>query len=329
MSKRKLSKQQQARIADKQRRELDSEQQHRNTDARSGRIVSHFGQQLEVESLDENSNGQVVRCYQRANLPDLVTGDHVLWQQEDNEEGVIIAMKDRDNLFYRQVAEGKSKPVAANIDLVLVVFALVPEPHTSLIDRYLVALDAMGLPAALVLNKQDLLSPSNTAEFDKVLSIYSSLGYPAVAVSATEGTGLAALQELLAGKTTVVVGQSGVGKSSLINCLGQRDLAAVGALSEAHSKGIHTTTTAHLYHLADCDLIDSPGIRDFSVDHLSREQIQHGYRELRTLSGLCKFRDCSHRNEPGCAVQPAVAEGTVSEERLQNYLHLLQLISTQ
>jgi len=331
MTKRRLSQQQGTRIVEKQQRQLTGEQDSNTSalpvDKCNGLVISHFGQQLDVESLPTTGEPTVVRCYQRANLPALVTGDKVVWEAGDNGEGVIVAVADRTSVFGRPAFDGNFKPMAANIDKVLVVVAPLPEPFPNLIDRYLVAIETLGLTPVLVLNKCDLSAEIASRGLDKMLSLYESIDYEVYRISALEGSGFENLQAALRGLTTVLVGQSGVGKSSLINRLGQEQVAVVGALSEARAKGTHTTTTAKLFHMGDCDLIDSPGIREFSLGHIGQEQLFDGFREFRPYAGMCKFRDCQHLTEPGCAIQAAALAGAISSERLKSYFQILQTIT--
>lgn len=336
MSKRRLSKQQKDRIAENQRKELTqksaelSSSEHSAEQNCNGRVISHFGQQLEIESLLPQQQGRIVRCHQRANLPKLVTGDLVVWEEDGSDTGIIVAAGERQNLFARpssasgSARAGDLKPIAANIDLVLVIFSVLPEPFMNLIDRYLVAIECLGLQPQLVLNKVDLLENTDSSDLDSMLSIYQAIGYNTLRVSAVQGQGMAELEQSLAGKTAVLVGQSGVGKSSLINKLGLHDMALVGELSQGKSKGTHTTTTARLFHLASFDLIDSPGIRKFGLGHIDQQQLIDGFIELRALSGQCKFRDCAHQSEPECAIRDAVARGEVHQRRLDSYFQILK-----
>ena len=333
MSKRRLSKHQKSRITEKQQREIEAVtySQFSNTNTSSncnGRIISHFGKQLDVEVLNKNGSPRTVRCHQRANLPDLVTGDLVVWDQEGDESGVIVAVNERQNLFARPDAAGNLKPVAANIDIVLIVFAVMPEPFMNLIDRYLVAVNNLGLEPLLVFNKIDLLNEQNSDEFNSILSIYEELGYPVQRVSALTGRGIAKLEEALSVKTTVFVGQSGVGKSSLVNRLGLAKMTDVADLSQKKYKGTHKTTTARLFHLRNCDVIDSPGIREFHLGHITQTELLSGFRELNELAGNCKYRDCSHQTEPGCAIQEALIAGKIFPQRLENYFKILQMMET-
>ncbi|PCJ27785.1 MAG: ribosome biogenesis GTPase RsgA [SAR86 cluster bacterium] len=332
MTKRRLSKHQLARISENQQKELvGSAGLSASDDATSlekcnGRVISHFGKQVDVESMDPKQNGRIVRCHQRANLPRLVTGDLVVWEEEGVDSGVVLALGARRNLFGRPNSSGVFKPVAANIDLVLVVFASSPMPHVSLIDRYLVAIENLQLQAMLILNKSDLLKEEDVIDMDNMLSNYEKIGYALHKVSAEDGNGIDQLEQSLAGKTTILVGQSGVGKSSLINRLGLDAIAEVGPLSQTRDTGTHTTTTSRLFHLRSCDLIDSPGIREFGLGHIDQQQVFDGFIELKPLSGHCKFRDCSHRIEPGCAVQLAREKGDISHARVESYFRIVDSI---
>ena len=325
MSKRRLSDQQKSRISEKQQKEFSAAENTSSIQEAkyNGRVVSHFGQQLDVEILTGRNAGTLMRCHQRANLPPLVTGDLVLWEEDTEETGIIIAQAERKNVFGRADKKGQFKPVAANLDCVLIVFAVVPEAFLNLMDRYLVAISQLGLAPVLVLNKVDLLEAQQIEKIDNMLSIYRNLGYPLYEVSALAGTGLEALEHQLLDKTTVLVGQSGVGKSSLINKLGFDRLAEVGGLSDSKYKGTHTTTTSRLFHLRRFDLIDSPGIREFSLGQMGIDEVLNGFIELKEHSSKCKFRDCGHNLEPGCAIQAAIATGEIQRERFESYKRIL------
>ena len=331
MSKRKLSRQQAWRIEkiQRERAERAARRDDRAHEAlasgelgpeQEGLVVAHFGTQVAVES----SPGEVRRCHLRANIEGLVTGDRVVWCDGDP-VGVVVAALERDSELSRPDSQGNLKPVAANIDQILVVIAPYPQPHANLIDRYLVAAEAVGIEPVLLLNKTDLLDsePGLREAVDALLAPYPELGYRVLRTSAKSG-GADGLAAALRGRTSVFVGQSGVGKSSLVNMLLPEADIKVGALSENTLKGTHTTTTATLSHL-DCGgaLIDSPGIREFGLWHMSREQVEQGFREFRPLLGHCRFRDCRHESEPGCAVLAAVEEGSIREERLDSYRHIV------
>ncbi|QFU74568.1 small ribosomal subunit biogenesis GTPase RsgA [Halioglobus maricola] len=287
---------------------------------REGMVIAHYGTQVAVES----DTGTVQRCHIRANIDGLVTGDKVVWC-EGEPTGVIVAQLERDTVLCRPDPHGKLKAVAANIDQILIVIAPYPEPHANLLDRYLVASEVVGIEPVIVVNKTDLLDqdPAQQQLMDMLLEVYPSLGYRILRTS-NKDDGLDELQAALHERTSVFVGQSGVGKSSLVNKLLPEAGLRVGALSENTLKGTHTTTTAQLFHM-DCggSLIDSPGIREFGLWHMSRGEVEQGFREFRELLGYCKFRDCQHEHEPGCAILQALDEGVITEERLGSYRHII------
>lgn len=289
-----------------------------------GLVIAHFGVQVDVETLEGPERGQVRRCYRRANLPALVTGDRVVWRADNQQSGVIVALQPRRTELYRPDHRGQLKPVAANVDRLVIVFAALPQPHRNLIDRYLVAAEQAQLEPLLVLNKADLLALPEHAEIRSWLDDYNSLGYRTLCLSADSGEGLDRLRGELKDHVSVFVGQSGVGKSSLVNALLPDADLRVGALSEMTGKGTHTTTTARLFHFpAGGDLIDSPGIREFGLTHISHEDLLEGFIEFRPFLGHCRFRDCQHLHEPGCALLTAVADGAISAGRMNSYRHIL------
>ncbi|SDI56546.1 ribosome biogenesis GTPase [Pseudomonas flavescens] len=290
----------------------------------TGLVIAHFGVQVEVEATDGELSGQVFRCHLRANLPTLVTGDRVVWRPGNQGIGVIVAQLPRDTELCRPDTRGQLKPVAANVDLIVIVFAPLPEPHANLIDRYLVAAEHAGIRPLLLLNKADLIDAQNEPALNVLLGVYRQLGYPVLEVSALEGDGMEQLKQQLDGNISVFVGQSGVGKSSLVNSLLPGVETRVGALSELTGKGTHTTTTARLFHFpGGGQLIDSPGIREFGLVHVSRDDVEAGFIEFAELLGHCRFRDCKHDREPGCALLAALQDGRIQPQRMNSYRHIL------
>lgn len=288
-----------------------------------GLIISHFGRQVDVEALEGESKGEILRCHLRTHLGQLVTGDRIIWRRSPD-SGVVVAALDRHSELLRPNNHGELKPVAANIDFIVIVIAVEPYAHANLIDRYLVAAEASDIEPVLLLNKADLLNDENRQRLEPLLEQYRSLGYRTLQASTASSHGLDELKALLADHISVFVGQSGVGKSSLINSLLPGADLRVGALSEQSRKGKHTTTTARLFHFPDGgDLIDSPGIREFGLWHMTEDQVLSGFRELADLQGHCRFRDCRHEQEPGCAFLEAVDNGSISEQRFNSYRQIL------
>jgi ribosome biogenesis GTPase len=320
----KIQEERAARAAKRESRVAEELQGGELGEEQNGLVIAHFGVQLEVEALDGALAGQIFRCHRRSNLPALVTGDRVVWRAANQGGGVIVAQLPRHSELCRPDSRGQLKAVAANVDQIIIVFAPLPEPHANLIDRYLVAAEHAGIRPLLLLNKADLLDAQNEARINALLATYRQLEYPILEVSAREGGGLDQLRERLDGRISVFVGQSGVGKSSLVNSLLPGVDTRVGALSELTGKGTHTTTTARLFHFpGGGELIDSPGIREFGLGHVCREDVEAGFIEFADLLGRCRFRDCKHDREPGCALLGALAEGRIQEQRMHSYRQIL------
>ena len=334
------------RLTDQQRRRIAHHQaQQRNAVDNTARVVddsglgseqealviAHYGRKLDVEMPGDST--RTVRCSLRANITQLVTGDHVIVRlpvegSEPGAAGVVVAGCERRSLLSRPDSRGLLRPIAANVDAMLITIAPLPEPFPFLIDRYLVAADLYGIQPVILCNKTDLINDANSAAIEKLLHVYRTIGYPVFSLSSYDRSGLVAVADFLRDKISVIVGQSGVGKSSLINALLPGVDITVGALSTASDKGKHTTTTARLYHLpAGGDLIDSPGIRESTLQHLPAQELISHFVDLREYTDGCKFRDCSHEHEPGCALLAAEQEGKFFPERLASYRHILSNIN--
>ena len=317
MTKRRLTDQQARRI----QAQRSSEGDVATETGQPGVVIARYGKQ----ALIETRAGDRLLCHLRAHLESPVAGDNILWLPTE-EAGVVEAVVKRRNVLQRPDAQGRLRPVAANIDLMLIVYAPEPAPQANLIDRYLVAAENMEVEAALVLNKADLVGPDD--ELAGQLDRYAALGYRTLVTH----YGLpddSDLTSLIGQDTLVLVGQSGVGKSSLIQRLLPDASIRVGALSEVADKGRHTTTTAELFHLPGGGrLIDSPGVRDFGLTHVAPETVFSGFREFSPFLGQCRFRDCQHQSEPGCALIAAVETGDISSERFESFHQILATLTT-
>ena len=284
-----------------------------------GTVVASFGRRFAVEL----TGGEQIECVTRGKRTDLACGDRVEVARTATGEGVIERVATRASLFYRSDVQ-RQKLIAANVTQIVVVLAPSPPFHAELLDRCLVAAQDAGIPALLALNKIDLPGADAAA---KSLERYCRLGYPLVQLRAKSD--VSPLRERLQGHTSVLVGQSGVGKSTIINRLVPEAAARVGEISAALGGGRHTTTHARLYHLDDTShIIDSPGLQEFGLVHIPPENLAHEFVEFRPYIGRCKFNDCRHLNEPGCAIAAAVESGDIDAQRMDSYRKLAtQLIN--
>ena len=235
---------------------------------------------------------------------------------------LITAVRERRNELTRPNLRGKVEVLAANIDRLLVMAAPAPEPEWAIVDRYLCAAELIDASAAVVFNKSDLAVGDAV---DKVLDDYARIGYATLRCSARNGSNIDAVAELMSDGVSIIVGQSGVGKSSLINGLLEDDRQRVAAISERSGEGRHTTVNSAMLQLPGGGaVIDSPGVRDYAPA-LQPDEVVVGYREIAASAQDCRFANCRHLREPGCAVKGAVDDGTISKRRYDSYRHLLAL----
>jgi ribosome biogenesis GTPase len=287
-----------------------------------GRVITRFGKHLAVE----DDRDQVHHCLFRQNLGHVVCGDRVVWQPTTRGIGVVTAVMPRRTALQRPDFGGRLRPIAANLTQMVVVLAPEPAPSSYLIDQYLVAAQSIPVNCLLALNKVDLLKPSSARGIETQLTLYATIGYPVIRFSATGRHGLEPLADALRDHTSILVGQSGVGKSSVVKALlPERDIE-IGRLSRATGHGRHTTSAATLYHLPHGgDLIDSPGVRSFRLTDSTRTELAKGFVEFRPYLGKCRFSDCRHETEPGCALRQAVEEGKIARARLDNFIHMARM----
>jgi ribosome biogenesis GTPase / thiamine phosphate phosphatase len=264
----------------------------------------------------------------------VAVGDEVLFEMEEAGEtnALIKEILPRKNYIVRQSPRRKHQLhlLASNVDLaVLVVTMVEPNLKPGVIDRFLLMTEPHDIPAAIVFNKADLYGEEDLDLYEYYKAVYDSIGYQVYLVSCLTNQGIEDIRKLLKGKTTMISGQSGVGKSTLINTLAPELDLRTSELSDYSGKGQHTTTFAEMYALTDGFIIDTPGFKTLSFNNLEPMDVAHNFRELFILSKDCRYPDCTHRNEPHCAVKEALEKGEISEMRYGNYLKILEEIEDQ
>ena len=283
-----------------------------------GTVIAAHGRQYLVELAGEQADGQTLLCFPRGKKSEIACGDHVVLQRSGDGQGVIDSIAPRTTLLYRS-NEFKQKLIAANVTQIVIVVATEPSFSCELISRCIVAAESQDIKVLIVLNKCDLTE--RIPEAHALLAPFAKLGYPLLQLSAR--TGVELLSPYLSGHTSVLVGQSGMGKSTLTNALIPGANAPTREISESLDSGKHTTTHATLYRLDnDSTLIDSPGLQEFGLRHLSPGTIEQGFIELRPLLGQCRFRNCRHDKEPDCAVHALVKAGGMDPQRYAAYCAL-------
>ncbi|RKS84720.1 ribosome-dependent GTPase RsgA [Orbus hercynius] len=329
MVKNRLSKVQQRRVEEKHSKRLNQAEESSDLDnflsPQDGVVISRFGKIAKVES----QQGDVFRCNIRRTLVSIVTGDRVIWRPNSDPQinGVIEAVYPRTSELVRPDFYDGIKAVAANIDQIMIISAVLPELSLNIIDRYLVACEVTEIEPIIVLNKIDLLDTVQYQETVGILDYYEQLGYRILLLSCKNEQGLDEFKHTLQAKTSILVGQSGVGKSSIIHQLLPQlsDQVIVGDISEVSGLGQHTTTSTCLYHLpSGGDIIDSPGIREFGLWHLEPGQVMQGFPEFYDFLSDCQFRDCNHLTDRNCGLQKAAEQNKIAKWRLDSYHRILQ-----
>lgn len=287
----------------------------------AGLVTAAFGRR----GVLETDVGESVRFLVKGRRLRVVCGDRVEWERDGQGDGAIVTgIRPRANALER-LPPDRPEPelLAANLTCVAVVIARVPATDWHLVDRYLAAAELMGCRAVLVDNKSDTSVPEADAARAQEMTVYRDLGYPSLSVSARTGAGVDGLIEALRDEIAILVGQSGVGKSSLINRLVPGADIVVGQLSAASAEGTHTTTASAMHRLPDGGrLIDTPGVRDFVPAIVDGSRVQLGFPEIRARADECRFGNCRHLREPDCAVKRAVEAGAISPRRYETYKRL-------
>lgn len=316
MSKRQISKQQRVRIHQKEAHYRD---QTSNQSMMDALVIARYSSRAIIES----AQGKLVSCAIRRSIDSLVAGDRVVWQSEGNDQGLIISRYPRTTVLGRPDKRNKIKAIAANISQMVIVIAPKPNVSWPLLDSYLIIAECFNLNACILLNKTDL--PCDKIK-KRLQNEYEPLEYPVLFRNHINNSGFTALQEQLNHQISVFVGQSGVGKSFLINTLLPSNVDIKSqAISTGAESGKHTTSYSFYYHLAEGGgLIDSPGVREFGLWHMADRKLAEGYKEFKPYLVQCKFRNCNHQDTPGCAIYQAVKEGKIATGRYKNYLKICE-----
>lgn len=320
MPKQKLSQKQQERISGHEANVIqlwkDNPQRYQQ-----GLVTVSFGRSFDV--CDVNSN-TTYRCAARRTVTTPVVGDHVLFKKlNHNDEWVIEVVLPRASLLKRYDRFNKEKLLAANVDHIAIVIAPLPEWDERLLNCYLLAAIATEITPIIVVNKMDLLEVAKQEELRKRLSNYESLGYQLFFTSTKQSNTIDALCHLLSHSVTVFVGQSGVGKSSLIQQVLPDEHIMIGDVSDQHDLGCHTTSVSRYYAFKDGGVIDSPGVRDFNIDKVDAVLALKLFPDIDKIWGKCLYRNCSHDEQTGCAIQEAITLGELSQKRWEHFLELI------
>lgn len=288
---------------------------------RTGRIAVNYRSDLLL--FDENHQLWPAVC--KRSVGRAACGDTVLWKETAEGQASIEKIEPRHGELTRPNSRGKMQTIAANLDQLIIVSAVVPFPSNNLIDRYLIAANHFGLEPVVVFNKTDLLDDENRDAFDDIVAIYYGLDVKVLFTHVRTNEGISELVDTLKGKTSALVGLSGVGKSSITKLLLPEEDIRIGEISEVGQEGKHTTTATRLYRIPSGGyLVDSPGVRQFRIYHLDETTVKDGFGDIAALSHHCRFANCTHQKEPQCAVKTAAENGLLHPARYESYLQILQ-----
>lgn len=297
-----------------------------------GTVIKSSGSVYSVRAMD----GSLVDCRVKGNFRlkgirstnPVAVGDHVRFDVREDGTAYIVEILERRNYIVRKASNlsKQSHILAANLDLCFLVVTIShPATATTFIDRFLAAAEAYRVPVVLVFNKTDLYNEDERAELEYLTALYRSIGYSCLHTSAKENNGIDALKEMMRGRVSLLAGNSGVGKSSLVNAIAPEVAARVGEISRTHDTGMHTTTYTEMFEfMPDSYIVDTPGVKGFGTYDMEVEEISHYFVEFFEISKDCRYSNCTHTHEPGCAVLEALESGRLAPSRYQSYLSMLE-----
>ena len=297
-----------------------------------GTVIKSSGSVYGVRAID----GSVIDCRVKGNFRlkgirstnPVAVGDNVIFDMREDGTAYIVDILERKNYIVRKASNlsKQSHILAANLDLCLLIATIShPTTATTFIDRFLASAEAYRVPVVIIFNKTDLYDEQENEELEYLTALYESIGYRCLHTSAMENRGIEALKEMMQGKVSLFAGNSGVGKSSLVNALSPEIAAKVGEISKTHDTGMHTTTYTEMFEfMPGSYIVDTPGVKGFGTYDMETEEISHYFVEFFELSKDCRYGNCTHTHEPGCAVLEALERGEIAPSRYQSYLSMLE-----